>query len=61
MMIKSRRLRWVEHVTSMGKMRNAYNILGRTPARKRQFRRPLHQWKDNIKIDVRKIGLEAEN
>jgi hypothetical protein len=60
-MIKSRRIRWVQHVKCMGEMRNAYKILVGKPKGKRQFRRPIHRWKDNMKIDVREIGLEAVN
>jgi hypothetical protein len=30
-MIKSRRLRWLGHVTCVGKMKNAYKILVRKP------------------------------
>jgi hypothetical protein len=29
--MKSRRVRWEEHVARMGKMRNAYRILTRNP------------------------------
>jgi hypothetical protein len=39
-MIKSRRLRWVEHVSHTGEMRNAYRILVGKPEEKRLSRRP---------------------
>jgi hypothetical protein len=52
--IKSRRMRWVEHVACMGGMRNAYKILGRKPEGKRPVRRPRHRWEDNIRMDLGK-------
>jgi hypothetical protein len=38
--IKSRRVRWVEHVNRMGGMRNAYEILAAKPKGKRSLDRP---------------------
>jgi hypothetical protein len=32
--IKSRRVKWVEHVASMGEMRNEYKIFAGKPERK---------------------------
>jgi hypothetical protein len=47
-MIKSRRMRWVGHVTRMGKKRNAYRILVEKPEGKRPLGRP-RRWEDAIK------------
>jgi hypothetical protein len=47
-MNKSRRMRWVEHVTRMGDKRNAYRILMGEPQGKRQLERPKFRWMDNI-------------
>jgi hypothetical protein len=38
--IKSRRMRWVWHVTRMGEKRNAYRILVGKPEEKRPLGRP---------------------
>jgi hypothetical protein len=38
-------------------VRNAYRILVRIPEGKRPLGRPRHRWVDNIKIDLRGIGL----
>jgi hypothetical protein len=38
--IKSRWIRWAEHVTHMGEIVNAYKILVRKPERKRPCGRP---------------------
>jgi hypothetical protein len=37
--------------------RNAYRILVGKPERKRPLGRPCHRWLDNIKNDLREIGL----
>jgi hypothetical protein len=39
-MIKSRRMRWENHVARMGRKRNACRILMRNPEGKRPLRRP---------------------
>jgi hypothetical protein len=58
-MIKSRRMRWAGHVTPMGETRNAYRILVGKPEGKRPLGRPRRRWVDNIKIDLREIGLDC--
>jgi hypothetical protein len=40
-------------------MRNGYNILVRKPEGKRPFGRPRRIWENNIKMDLREIGLEG--
>jgi hypothetical protein len=37
--IKSRRMRWAEHIAQMGEMRNAYKIFVRKPEGNRPHRR----------------------
>jgi hypothetical protein len=55
-MIKSRRMRWAEHVARIGKKRNAYRILVGKPEGKRLLVRPRHRWVDNILMGLRYIG-----
>jgi hypothetical protein len=55
--IKSRRMRWAGHVARMGKKRNAYRILVGKPEGKRPLGRPRRRWVDNIKMNLREIGL----
>jgi hypothetical protein len=57
-MIKSRKVRWAGHVARMGYIRNPYKILVGTPEGYRPLRRSRRRWEDNIKIDLREIGLE---
>jgi hypothetical protein len=58
-MIKSKRMRWVVLVTRMRKKRNAYRMLVGKTAGKRPLGRPRRTWVDNIKINLREIGLDG--
>ena len=60
-MIKSRRLRWAEHVVRMEKGRSAFEILTSKPTGKRPLGRPRRRWEDNIRMDLQKIGINAGN
>jgi hypothetical protein len=57
--IKSRRMRWAEHVARMGEKRNVYMLLVGKPDGKRPLGRPRRRWMDNIKMDLLEIGLNA--
>jgi hypothetical protein len=57
--IKSRRMRWAQHVACMGEMRNAYNILFGKPEGKRPLGRPRRRRKANIRMDLRETGWEG--
>jgi hypothetical protein len=54
--IKSRRMRWAEHVARMGEKRNAYRLLEGKPEEKRPLGRPRRRWVDNIKMDLGVTG-----
>jgi hypothetical protein len=56
--IKSRRMRWVGHVARMGKGRGLYRVLVERLEGKRPLRRPRRRWEDNIKMDLREIGID---
>jgi hypothetical protein len=45
--IKSRRIRRVGHIASMGERRSVYRVLVRKPEEKRPLGRPRHRWEDN--------------
>jgi hypothetical protein len=59
-MIKSRRMRWAEHVARMGEKRNAYRILVGNPEEKSPLGRPRRRWVNNINMDLREIGWNVE-
>jgi hypothetical protein len=54
--IKSRRIRWVDHVSRMGEKRDAYRILVGKPEGERSLGRPRRRWADNVEMDRREIG-----
>jgi hypothetical protein len=59
--IKSRRMRWVEHVARMGEGRGVYRILVWRHEGKRRLERPRRRWEDNIKLDLRETGIDGAN
>jgi hypothetical protein len=59
--IKSRRMRWAGNVARMGEGRGAYRVLVGRPEGKRPLVRPRHRWEDNIKMDLREIGIDGAN
>ena len=58
-MIKSRRLRWAGHVARMEEGRCAFKILTHTPAGARPLGRPRRRWEDNIRMDLKEIGINT--
>jgi hypothetical protein len=54
--IKSRRMRWADHVARMGAKRNAYRLLLGKPEGKRPLGRPRSRWVDNIRMDLGEEG-----
>jgi hypothetical protein len=59
--IKSRRMRWAEHVARMGEGRGAYRVLVGRPEGKRPLGRPRRRWEDNIKLDLRDMLISGTN
>jgi hypothetical protein len=59
--IKSRRMRWAGHVERMGEGRGVYRVLVGRPEGKRSLGRPRRRCEDNIKIDLREMGIEGAN
>jgi hypothetical protein len=57
--IKSRRMRWAGHVAHMGEGRSIYRVLVGRPEGKRPLGRPKHRWEDNIKMELREIGIDG--
>jgi hypothetical protein len=56
--IKSRRMRWAGHVANMGEGRGVYSVLVWRPG---PVGRPSHRWEDNIKLDLREMGIDGVN
>jgi len=58
---KSRRVRWTGHVARTGEGRGVYRVLVGSLEGKRRLGRPMHSWEDNIKMDLREIGIDGAN
>jgi hypothetical protein len=50
--IRSRRMRWADHVARMREKRNVYRLLVGKPEGKRPLGRPGRRWVDNIRVDL---------
>jgi transcription termination factor 2 len=49
-------MRWAGHVARIGEKRKLYRVLVGKPEGKRPLGRPRRRWKDEIRMDLRKIG-----
>jgi len=54
--IKSRRMRWVEHVARVAEVRGVYWILVGKPEGKRPLGRLRLCWEENMKMDIKEVG-----
>ena len=59
--IKSRRLKWTRNVARMEEGRSAFKILTGKPTGKRPLGRPMRKWEDNIRMDLKEIGINTRN
>jgi hypothetical protein len=59
--IKARRLRWAGYVACMGEGRGVYRVLVGKPKGKRPLGRLRHRQENNIKLDLREIGINEAN
>ena len=59
--VKSRRLRWANHIARMEEGRSAFKILTSIPAGKRPLERSRCRWENNIKMDLKEIGINTRN
>jgi hypothetical protein len=58
--IKSR-MRWMEHVARMGRGELFTRFWLGGPEGKRPLGRPTRRWEDNIKMDLRDLGIDGAN
>jgi len=54
--IKSRKIRWANHVACMRERRSVYRVLVVKPEGKRPIGSPRCRWEDNIKMDLQEVG-----
>jgi hypothetical protein len=59
--IKSRKMMWAGHMARMGDGRGVYRVSVGRPEGKRPTGRPRRRCEDNIKMDLRDIGIDGAN
>jgi hypothetical protein len=59
--IKSRRMRWAGHMACVEEGRGVYTVLIGRSEGKRPLGRHRCRWEDNIKMDLREIGIDGAN
>ena len=52
---------WAGHVARMEEGRRAFKILTGKPTGKRPLGRPRRRWEDNIRMDLKEIGINRSN
>jgi hypothetical protein len=57
--IKLMRMRWVGHVARMREGKVVYMVLVGRPEGKKPLGRPRRRWENNIKMDLRDIGIDG--
>ena len=55
--IKSRRVRWAEHVARIGEEMRVYRVLLGKPEGKSPLGRPRRRWVDNIRMDLQELDV----
>ena len=59
--IKYRRLGYAGHVARMEEGRITFKILPGTPTGKKHLRRLRQRWEDNIRMNLKEIGINTRN
>ena len=59
--IKSRRLRWAGHLARMEEVRSAFKRLAGKRTGKRPLGRSRRRWEDNIRMNLKEIGINTRN
>jgi hypothetical protein len=52
---------WAGHVARVGEGSGVNRVLSGRPEGKRPLGRPRRRWEDNIKMDLREIGIDGAN
>jgi len=58
--VKSRRMRWAGHVARMEEGRGVHRVLVRKFEGRKPLGRPRRGWEDNIKMDLREVGVGGD-
>ena len=60
-MIKSRRLIWAGYVDRLEEGRSAFKLLTGKPIGNNPLGSPCRRWEDNIRMDLKEIGIKTRN
>jgi hypothetical protein len=52
-------MKWAGHVARIGEGRGVYRVWVGRPEGKKPLGKPGRRWEDNIKIDLREIGIDG--
>jgi hypothetical protein len=55
------RMRWAGHMARMGEGGGVYRVSVGVSEGTRPLGRSRHRWEDNIKMNLREIGIDGEN
>jgi hypothetical protein len=56
-----RRLRWISCAARMEESRSVFKMFRGKPTRKRASGKPRRKWEDNIRVDLKEIGINTRN
>ena len=59
--IESRILRWASHLPKLEECRNALKLLTGKPKGKKYLGKPRHREEDNIRMNLKEIGVNMRN
>ena len=54
--IRSRIMKWEEHVTRVGERRGVYRVLVGNAEERTPLGRPGHRWEDKVTMDLQEVG-----
>jgi hypothetical protein len=58
---KSKILRWAGHLARFKESRSAFKVLIGKPTGKRPSGKPRRRWEDNIRMDLKEMGISTRN
>ena len=61
MVVKCRRLIWARYVARIKESTRALKMSTGKPIGKRPLGSPRHRWEDNIRMDLKEIGINTRN
>ena len=54
-------MRWAGNIARMEQGNSAFKILTGNPTKRKPLGRPICRWEDNIRIDIKQLGINTKN